>query len=176
MSPSRQSRGQAYRELRPSDFMPPTQEFVHVFLGSIIAPFRVLGDMVSRKLSSGPLLGRGSGGDAGRAEDLDPEGGSQRGESGDVRRLGRLRWDFAARGGLAGGSHERVEAARFGDEQEAGLLGRDDERVRDVAGAIDERPGRRVDDRRLPAPAEWHDHLRPPPDPGYARSPGEGSR
>src|SRR5919198_327440 len=83
--------------------------------------------------------------DSGRTEDLDAVLRGQRGEAGDIRRLGRGRRDLAARRGLARGTQERAEVAGLRDEQEARLLGGDDESVRDVPRAVDERAGGRVD-------------------------------
>ena len=56
----------------------------------------------------------------------------------------------AAGGGLAERAHEGLEAGRLGHQQEAGLLGADDERVRDVPRSVDERSGRSDDRRHRP--------------------------
>ena len=47
--------------------------------------------------------------------------------------------------GVGERADEALESGRLGDQQEARLLGADDERVRDVARAEHERAGRRDD-------------------------------
>src|SRR5262249_51992368 len=89
--------------------------------------------------------GRISGGDAGRPEDLDSVAGRGLAEAGDVRGLGRCGRYLETLRRLARGAKERVEGRGLGHEQEARLLGRDHERVRDVARAVDERSRRGVD-------------------------------
>src|SRR5438552_3261046 len=110
------------------------------------APARITAASAAGSTTPESVRASGSGGDAGRTENLDPV----LGRCGDQRRkVGRRlsgRRDGRRRGRLPHRTHEVLEAGGLGDEQETSLRRADDERVRDVARAVDERPGPSLDD------------------------------